>query len=59
MNAAAATQQAARVIGAVRSEPSVDFWAQLVNARSSDQLCQAWLGILCQWIPGTDRKSVV
>lgn len=57
MNAAASTHasapQAGRVIGAVRSEPSVDFWAQLVNARSSDQLCQAWLGILCQWIPGT------
>lgn len=44
---------AARVIGAVRSEPAADFWAQLVNARTSDQLCQAWLGILCQWIPGT------
>ncbi|HEY9107622.1 MAG TPA: efflux RND transporter periplasmic adaptor subunit [Roseateles sp.] len=50
MNAAAAST--ARVIGAVRSEPAADFWAQLVNARTSDQLCQAWLGILCQWIPG-------
>jgi hypothetical protein len=53
VNTAAATHTAARVIGAVRSEPTADFWSQLVNARTSDQLCQAWLGILCQWIPGT------
>jgi len=62
MNGAAATAaatatSAARVIGAVQSEPrmasATDFWSLLVNARSSDQLCQAWLGILCQWIPGT------
>lgn len=55
---------AARVVGAVASEPRVsagaaeegmttDFWSLLANARSSDQLCRAWLGILCQWIPGT------
>ena len=57
----------ARVVGAVASEPRVgagaagsaeqgmttDFWSLLANARSSDQLCRAWLGILCQWIPGT------
>ncbi len=55
------------VVGAVVSEPrlgssfssstqagaTTDFWSLLVNARTSDQLCQAWLGILCQWIPGT------
>ena len=56
------------MVGAVASEPrlgasfsssagqagtSADFWSLLVNARTSDQLCQAWLGILCQWIPGT------
>jgi RND family efflux transporter MFP subunit len=57
----------AAVVGAVASEPrlgssfssasqagaTADFWSLLVNARTSDQLCQAWLGILCQWIPGT------
>jgi RND family efflux transporter MFP subunit len=52
----------ARVVGAVISEPRVadedggsatDFWSLLANARTSDQLCRAWLGILCQWIPGT------
>ncbi|HVA40085.1 MAG TPA: efflux RND transporter periplasmic adaptor subunit, partial [Candidatus Binataceae bacterium] len=32
---------------------TADFWSLLVNAQTSDQLCQAWLGILCQWIPGT------
>jgi RND family efflux transporter MFP subunit len=36
-----------------QAEPGVDFWSLLVNARTSDQLCQAWLGILCQWVPGT------
>lgn len=35
------------------AEPGADFWSQLVNARTSDQLCQGWLGILCQWVPGT------
>lgn len=56
---------AAAVVGAVASEPRVgaaysaseasatDFWSLLVNAQTSDQLCRAWLGILCQWIPGT------
>ncbi|MBT9456789.1 MAG: efflux RND transporter periplasmic adaptor subunit [Burkholderiaceae bacterium] len=57
----------ARVVGAVASEPRVmasfgvgdepematDFWSLLANARTSEQLCRAWLGILCQWIPGT------
>ncbi|MBI5618469.1 MAG: HlyD family efflux transporter periplasmic adaptor subunit [Gammaproteobacteria bacterium] len=57
----------AAVVGAVAAEPrfgaaytapadagaSTDFWSLLVNAETSDQLCQAWLGILCQWIPGT------
>ncbi|TAK83357.1 MAG: HlyD family efflux transporter periplasmic adaptor subunit [Aquabacterium sp.] len=56
----------AAVVGAVASEPrlgagysaagdaaAADFWSLLVNARTSDQLCRAWLGILCQWIPGT------
>jgi RND family efflux transporter MFP subunit len=57
----------AAVVGAVGTEPrlgaayssssqagsSADFWSQLVSARTSDQLCQAWLGILCQWVPGT------
>ncbi len=57
----------AAVVGAVASEPrlgssfsstsqagaTADFWSLLVNARTSEQLCQAWLGILCQWIPGT------
>lgn len=42
----------AAVVGAVASEP-VDFWSLLVNARTSDELCRAWLGILCQWVPGT------
>lgn len=28
-----------------------DFWSQLVQAQTSEQLCRAWLGILCQWIP--------
>lgn len=28
-----------------------DFWSQLVHAQTSEQLCRAWLGILCQWIP--------
>lgn len=32
---------------------ATDFWSLLVNAQTSDQLCRAWLGILCQWIPGT------
>jgi RND family efflux transporter MFP subunit len=32
---------------------SADFWSQLVTAQTSDQLCRAWLGILCQWIPDT------
>jgi RND family efflux transporter MFP subunit len=55
------------VVGAVASEPrlgtgysaageagaAADFWSLLVNARTSEQLCRAWLGILCQWIPGT------
>ena len=55
------------MVGAVASEPrlgssfssasqagaTADFWSLLANARTSDQLCQAWLGILCQWIPGT------
>jgi RND family efflux transporter MFP subunit len=36
-----------------QAEPGADFWSQLVNARTSDQLCQGWLGILCQWVPGT------
>ena len=36
-----------------QAEPGADFWSQLVNARTSEQLCQGWLGILCQWIPGT------
>lgn len=57
----------AAVVGAVSSEPrwgagfsagseagaSADFWSLLVNAQTSDQLCRAWLGILCQWVPGT------
>ena len=57
----------AAVVGAVASEPRLgaayaasaqagaaqDFWSQLVSARTSGELCQAWLGILCQWIPGT------
>ena len=57
----------AAVVGAVASEArlggtfssassagaTADFWSQLVNAQTSEQLCQAWLGILCQWIPGT------
>lgn len=57
----------AAVVGAVASEPrlgasfqasaqpgtSADFWSLLVNARTSGELCEAWLGILCQWIPGT------
>src|SRR5271170_1621489 len=57
----------AAVVGAVASEPrlgssfssapqagaAADFWSLLANARTSDQLCQAWLGILCQWVPGT------
>jgi len=58
----------AAVVGALASEPrlgarfsassadagaSADFWSLLVNAETSTQLCQAWLGILCQWIPGT------
>ena len=57
----------AAVVGAVASEPrfgagdasspqagaAQDFWSQLVSARTSGELCQAWLGILCQWIPGT------
>jgi RND family efflux transporter MFP subunit len=56
----------AAVVGAVSSEPrwsaaysageagaATDFWSLLVNAQTSDQLCRAWLGILCQWIPGT------
>lgn len=57
----------AAVVGAVASEPrwsqsfaasaeagaSADFWSLLVNAQTSDQLCRAWLGILCQWVPGT------
>ncbi|MBI1397474.1 MAG: efflux RND transporter periplasmic adaptor subunit [Betaproteobacteria bacterium] len=57
----------AAVVGAVASEPRVgaafatsggaasqaDFWSLLVSARTSDQLCEAWLGILCQWTPGT------
>lgn len=54
---------AAAVVGAVASEPRLagagassesplDFWSLLVSARTSDQLCRAWLGILCQWIPG-------
>jgi len=57
----------AAVVGAVTSEPrfgtaytassqagaAADFWSQLVNAQTSEQLCEAWLGILCQWIPGT------
>ena len=36
-----------------QAEPGADFWSQLVNARTSEQLCQGWLGILCQWVPGT------
>jgi RND family efflux transporter MFP subunit len=57
----------AAVVGAVASEPRLgatftstaqagaaqDFWSQLVSAHTSGELCQAWLGILCQWIPGT------
>jgi RND family efflux transporter MFP subunit len=50
--AASTAAHAAAVIGAVASEP-VDFWSLLVNARTSDELCRAWLGILCQWVPGT------
>ena len=60
-------QAGAAVVGAVASEPrlgghfsstadagaSTDFWSLLVNAQTSDQLCRAWLGILCQWVPGT------
>lgn len=48
----------AAVVGAVASEPraagsdAADFWSLLVNARDSEQLCRAWLGILCQWVPG-------
>lgn len=48
------------VVGAVASEPraasadaAADFWTLLVEARTSEQLCRAWLGILCQWVPGT------
>ena len=60
-------QAGAAVIGAVASEPRLgghfsgatdagagtDFWSLLVNAQTSDELCRAWLGILCQWVPGT------
>lgn len=35
------------------AEAAADFWSLLVSARTSEQLCRAWLGILCQWIPGT------
>ncbi len=66
MNSTAGSSPAA-VVGAVASEPrwsqsfaasaeagaSADFWSLLVNAQTSDQLCRAWLGILCQWVPGT------
>ena len=58
----------ASVVGAVASEPrlsqgfsafaadagsATDFWSLLTSAQTSDQLCRAWLGILCQWVPGT------
>ncbi len=57
----------AAVVGAVASEPRFeagtgasadagtagDFWSLLVSAETAEQLCRAWLGILCQWIPGT------
>jgi RND family efflux transporter MFP subunit len=58
----------AAVVGAVASEPrlsqgfsasaadagsATDFWSLLTSAQTSDQLCRAWLGILCQWVPGT------
>lgn len=39
--------------GPAEAGPSTDFWSLLVNAQTSDQLCRAWLGILCQWVPGT------
>jgi multidrug efflux pump subunit AcrA (membrane-fusion protein) len=67
MNGAPGSGPAA-VVGALGSEPrldarfsastgeaggSTDFWSRLVNAETSGQLCEAWLGILCQWIPGT------
>lgn len=55
--------QSAAVVGVVASGPRLgpgdaadtgaDFWSQLVQARTSEQLCRAWLGILCQWVPGT------
>jgi RND family efflux transporter MFP subunit len=43
----------AKYSSTTQAEPGADFWSQLVSARTSDQLCQAWLGILCQWVPGT------
>ncbi len=52
MTAVPNVAHAAAVVGAVASEP-VDFWSLLVNAKTSDELCRAWLGILCQWVPGT------
>jgi len=30
-----------------------DFWSLLSEAQTSEQLCRAWLGILCEWVPGT------
>ena len=55
-------EQRGRVSGAFSSRPEAggtDFWAQLANARTSDQLCQAWLGILCEWIPGTQAGLLI
>jgi len=40
--------------GAQAPAAATDFWSLLVNAQTSDQLCRAWLGILCQWLPGTE-----
>jgi hypothetical protein len=42
-----------RASTSAQGSAAADFWSMLASAQTSDQLCQAWLGILCQWIPQT------
>ncbi len=36
----------------VPATPPADLWSQLAGARSSTQLCAAWLALLCEWLAG-------
>jgi RND family efflux transporter MFP subunit len=55
-SAAAAAAEAPAPVATIHQP---DFWSELVEARTSDQLCRAWLGILCEWVPGTQAGLVL